>query len=125
MGEGGRGRLEGEREVGEEGSAAGRPSPVPLGYRRRDARRVRRLGYRRERVVTWRTQCGERRGEGGKFWRGGEGREGGKNKTKEKEKKWSKILKTVPSNRRKIEKCNVQHRIYTAAWTASRVEDQS
>lgn len=23
------------------------------------------------------------------------------------------------------EKCNVQHRIYTAAWTASRVEDQS
>lgn len=57
--------------------------------------------------------------------REGEGREGGKNKTKEKEKKWSKILKTVPSNRRKIEKCNVQHRIYTAAWTASRVEDQS
>lgn len=57
-----------------------------------------------------------------------EGREEGreeKNKTKEKEKKWSKILKTVPSNRRKIEKCNVQHRIYTAAWTASRVEDQS
>lgn len=116
--------------MGEEGSAAGRPSPVPLGYRRRDARRVRRLGYRRERVVTWRTQCGERerRGEekAGNF--GGDGgREGGRKKTKlkKKRKKWSKILKTVPSNRRKIEKCNVQHRIYTAAWTASRVEDQS
>lgn len=26
---------------------------------------------------------------------------------------------------REREKCNVQHHIYTAAWTASRVEDQS
>lgn len=69
-----------------------------------------------------------REGEGGEEESGNfGGREGEKNKTKlkKKRKKWSKILKTVPSNRRKIEKCNVQHRIYTAAWTASRVEDQS
>lgn len=38
---------------------------------------------------------------------------GGEKKTNGKKKKWSKILKTVPSNRRKIERSVMYNIVYT------------
>lgn len=59
------------------------------------------------------------RGEGKIFGEGGE-------RKKTNGKKMVKDFKNGAEQQKKDrEKCNVQHRIYTAAWTASRVEDQS